>query len=124
MKIFITLTKLNTPQRRDEGKPLLAVNYLISIPTLLTIVSNVFIRNGTYQSMFIGTLYNTHTHMYIYIYIYIYIYTHFCIIDLIRRISTTAILRHLFLWHETTHRRCYAIKPKIACTYSKSVVIY
>ena len=33
MEIFIALTKYNTHQRRDEGKPLLVVYYLISILT-------------------------------------------------------------------------------------------
>ena len=31
MEIFITLTKYNTCQRREEGNPLLVVNYLVSI---------------------------------------------------------------------------------------------
>ena len=31
MEIFITLTKYNTHQRFEEGKPLLVVYYLISI---------------------------------------------------------------------------------------------
>ena len=34
MEIFITLTKYNTCQRCEEGKPLLVVYYLISILTL------------------------------------------------------------------------------------------
>ena len=31
MEILITLTKCNTCQRREEGNPLLVVNYLVSI---------------------------------------------------------------------------------------------
>ena len=60
MEIFITLTKYNTHQQREEVNPLLIVYYLISIFTLLTIVSNVSMRrNGTYPLMFIGTVYKT-----------------------------------------------------------------
>ena len=33
MEIFITLTKYNTPQQHEEGKPLLVVYYLISLLT-------------------------------------------------------------------------------------------
>ena len=33
MEIFITLTKYNTGQQREEGKPLLVVYYLVSILT-------------------------------------------------------------------------------------------
>ena len=60
MKIFITLTKYNTFQRREEGKRLLVVYYLINIfrPPLI-IVSNVFMKNGPNLSMFIVTVYNT-----------------------------------------------------------------
>ena len=63
IEIFITLKKYNTRQQDEEGKPLLIVYNLISILTPYTIVSNVFMRNGTYTLMFIGTVYNTHTHI-------------------------------------------------------------
>ena len=39
MEIFITLTKYNTCQQGEEGKPLQMVYYLISILPSLTIVS-------------------------------------------------------------------------------------
>ena len=59
MDIFITLTKYNTRQGREEGKPLLVVYYLISmLNTNLTIESNVYMRFGTYPLLFIGTIYN------------------------------------------------------------------
>ena len=59
MEIFITLAKYNTCQWCEEGKPLSVVYYLISILIPhLTIVSNVFMRNGTYSLMFIGRVYN------------------------------------------------------------------
>ena len=58
-KIFITLTRYSTCQWREEGKPLLVVYSLISILTpTLTIVSNVFMRNGTYPLMFLGSGYD------------------------------------------------------------------
>ena len=46
MEIFIILTKCNTLQRQEEGK------------SPLIIVSNEFMRNGTYSLMFIGRVYN------------------------------------------------------------------
>ena len=58
MEISITLTKYKTRQRCEESKPLLVVCYLISTLTLLTIGSNIFMRNGIYPLMFIGTIYN------------------------------------------------------------------
>ena len=42
--------------------PLLAVNYLVSILLPLTILSNMFIRIGTYTLMFIGMLNNNIYH--------------------------------------------------------------
>ena len=57
MEIFITLTKYNNRQWREKGKPLLVAYYLISILTPLTTVFNVFMRNGTYPLMIIGTIY-------------------------------------------------------------------
>ena len=41
MEIFITLTKYNTCQWCEEGKPLLVVYYLISMLTSLTMMSNI-----------------------------------------------------------------------------------
>ena len=58
MKIFITLTKYNTCQQREEGNPLLVVDYLVRILPSLTTVSNVFMRIGTYPLMLILTVYN------------------------------------------------------------------
>ena len=58
MEIFITLTKFNTCQEWEEGKLMLVVYYLINILTLLTIVSNVFMRNEIYPLMFICMVYN------------------------------------------------------------------
>ena len=57
MEIFITLTKYNTCQQREEGNPLLMVTTRY-IFTHFTIASNVFMRIGTYTFMFIGMLYN------------------------------------------------------------------
>ena len=54
MDTFITLTKYNTCEQHEEGKQLLVVYYLISVLTVLTIVSNIFMRNGTYPLIFIG----------------------------------------------------------------------
>ena len=59
MEIFITLTKYNTRQQREEGQPMLVVNYW-SAPSPLTIVSNVFMRNGTHPLMFPGKVCNTY----------------------------------------------------------------
>ena len=59
MKIFITLTKHNTHQQREEGNPLLVVNDLVSMLSHLTIVSNVFTSSWIYPLMFIGMVYNT-----------------------------------------------------------------
>ena len=53
MEIFITSSKYNTLQLREDGKPLL----VSQLPTL-TIVSNVFMRNGTYPFLFAGRVYN------------------------------------------------------------------
>ena len=58
MKIFITLTKYNTHQQCEEGNPMLMGKYLASLLPHLTTVSNIFMRNGTYLLMFIGTIYN------------------------------------------------------------------
>ena len=44
MEIFITLTKYNIHQQREEGKPLLAVYYLISNPPPFTIVTDISIN--------------------------------------------------------------------------------
>ena len=57
MEIFITLTKYNTHQHHEEGKPLLVVYNLISILTPLSIVSNIFMRNGIYSLMLISKVY-------------------------------------------------------------------
>ena len=54
MEIFITLTKYNIHQWCEEGKPLL----MFSQHIYLTIVFNIFMRNGTYPLMFIGRLCN------------------------------------------------------------------
>ena len=59
MEIFISLTKYNTRQRSEEGKQLQVVYYLISILTHLIIVSNVFMKNGSYPLLFIGRVYNS-----------------------------------------------------------------
>ena len=56
--IFLTLTKSNTSRRREEGKPLLMVFDLMSILTLLIVVTNVFVSNGTYPLIFTSTVYN------------------------------------------------------------------
>ena len=61
MEIFITLTKYKTCQRCEEGNPLLVVNYLVSI---LSSVSNIFMRIGAYPLMFIGSIYNIDTDQY------------------------------------------------------------
>ena len=58
MEIFITLTKYNSSQWYKEDKPLLAVYYLINILSPLTIVSNLFMKNGIYSLMFTGMAYN------------------------------------------------------------------
>ena len=58
MEIFITLIKYNTRQWQEEDKPLLVVYYLISISTPTQIMSNIFMRNGTYPLMLICTVYN------------------------------------------------------------------
>ena len=53
MEIFITLTKYNTrQQRREEDKPLPETTTLLVNPPL-TIMFNVYVRNGTYPLMFI-----------------------------------------------------------------------
>ena len=49
IEIFKTWTKYNTCQQYEEGNPLLVVSFLISILTPLTIVFNVFMRDGTYH---------------------------------------------------------------------------
>ena len=66
MESYVRLTKYYTRLRRGEGNPQLAVTTKLACLTLLTIVSNVFMRNRTYPLMFIGRVYNN----YIYIYIY------------------------------------------------------
>ena len=59
MEIFIALTKYYTCLQRKEGNPQLVVPYLITkFHTPLTIVSNVFMRNGTYPLMFLGRVNN------------------------------------------------------------------
>ena len=57
MEIFITLNKYNTHQQHEEGTHRLWS--LLSKNILLTIVSNVFMRNGTYPLTFTGRVYNT-----------------------------------------------------------------
>ena len=39
--------------------PTASGDYLVSIITLLTIASNIFMKNGTYQIMFISRVYNS-----------------------------------------------------------------
>ena len=58
MKSFITLTKYNTCQQREEGNPQFVVNYLVSILPSLTMVSSVFMRIETYPLILILTVYN------------------------------------------------------------------
>ena len=58
MEIFITLTKYNIHQQREEGKPLLAVYNWVSILSPLSILSNVFMGIETYLLMLISTVYN------------------------------------------------------------------
>ena len=53
-----SINKYNTRQQREEGKPLRVVYYLTITFIPLTIVSNIFMTNGTYPLMFIGTVYN------------------------------------------------------------------
>ena len=70
MEMFIRLTKYDICQRREEGKPLLVVYYLMTILTPLTIASNVFMRNGTYSLVYVVTAYNTYACMCVYEYMY------------------------------------------------------
>ena len=58
MEIFIALTKYNTHQQHEEGKPLLVQYYFVSILPPLTIMPNVFMRIRTYPLIFIGMVYN------------------------------------------------------------------
>ena len=58
MEIFITLTKYNTRQRCEEGNHCSWWRLCTFLPPPLTIVSNLFIRNGTHSLMFIGRVYN------------------------------------------------------------------
>ena len=58
MEIFITLAKYNTRQWREEGKLLLMVTTWWAYFHPFTVVSNIFMRNGTYPLMFIGKIYN------------------------------------------------------------------
>ena len=59
MEILITLTKYNTLQWHEEGKPLLVVTTKSVHFTHFTIVSNKFMRNGAYSIMLMGRVYNT-----------------------------------------------------------------
>ena len=67
IEIFMNLKKYNNRQRREEIKPQLLMYYLIrrlTPPPALTIMSNVFMRNGTYPLMFIGSVYNSQIDLY------------------------------------------------------------
>ena len=57
MEIFITLTKYNTQQRRAEGNHCWCVQLNQHIFMPLTIMSNVFLKNGTYPFIHIGRVY-------------------------------------------------------------------
>ena len=58
MAVFIPLTKYNTLQYREK-LPTVRGDYLVSIFHPLTIVSNVFMGNGTYSLMVISRVYSS-----------------------------------------------------------------
>ena len=60
MEIFITLTKYNTCPQCEEDTHCLwwLLSEHIYLPPSFTIVSNLFMRNGTYPLMFIDKAYN------------------------------------------------------------------
>ena len=72
--LYNIITKYNTRLRREEGTH--CSWWLLSILTPITVVSNVFMRNGSYPLIFIGKVSNN-----IYIYIYIYIYISIWLLD-------------------------------------------